>query len=588
MDIEVPVENPRSFSNITRHKHHVLKLETCLMTIYYPSEFGSGVGRDPSGHKKWSRETWLPRPRRKIAKAYGRFSGFGSLAIPFFAATTMLTKIPAYRNAQPARHWPPPSSSYEDGFSVNNSEGPPPDGESDAPCFPLLIFSHGLGGTRTTYSSLCGEFASYGFVVCALEHRDGSGPRTYVNHPKGGKGSVDGMEKNGNVDLTPEQKEKSYDKVDYLFPQNNKKDTAPNNKKGVDQELRSAQLELRLAEIEEAYKVLVTICEGNGAEIAQDNLRRKGYKASSSRGLEGINWRSWKDLFHLDQVTMLGHSFGAATTIEVLRNAERFSFVSQGIMYDIWGAAVNTPDEAYEHQHISNPLLGINSEAFMYWQSNFDTVASLVEEARSPKTNSAPSWLLTVRGTVHVSQTDFSILYPHICSLLMKMTANPKRALDLNVGASLEFLKTVMKDRSAIIRHTMRDEGIFAIPTLEKVPTERRPASRWTAIRLKVPHEFRQRIIPKLERKIRRKPATFEASDEVWVHSASSPKEILEWESEVAARKLVKEQERENEAYREMKEAAEAERHPAFRRRDSTDMRASIASSSRVDLSVSD
>lgn len=32
------------------------------------------------------------------------------------------------------------------------------------------------------------QFASYGFVVLALEHRDGSGPRSFINQP--GKGEV--------------------------------------------------------------------------------------------------------------------------------------------------------------------------------------------------------------------------------------------------------------------------------------------------------------------------------------------------------------------------------------------------------------
>ena len=37
---------------------------------------------------------------------------------------------------------------------------------------------------------------------------------------------------------------------------------------------------------------------------------------------------------------MLGHSFGAATTVEVLRNADHFGWASQGIIYDIWGQVV--------------------------------------------------------------------------------------------------------------------------------------------------------------------------------------------------------------------------------------------------------
>jgi platelet-activating factor acetylhydrolase len=532
MDIEVPAENPQSFTHITRHKHHLLKLETVLFNIYYPAEFGAGAGKDPGGRPHWSRETWLTRPRRKIAQGYGKFAGFsrrGDLAVPFFAATTMLTKLPAFRNTKPARHWPPPKNTYTAGADVKNQEDPTMEGD---PQFPLVIFSHGLGGTRSTYSSLCGEFASYGFIVCAIEHRDGSGPRTYVNHATTGDASIPSMEAKGNVDHTPKQRTKKFDKVDYIFPKANPRDTAPNNEKGVDQELRAAQIRLRLAEVEEAYKVLTKICSGEGAQIAKQNLRRKGFKGGSSHGLEGVDWALWKNCFHLDQGTILGHSFGAATAIEILRSSERFPYISQGIIYDIWGAAVRTPSiPDGEDRQLKKPLLGINSEAFMFWKSNFDTVSSLTNEAKLE----APSWLITVRGTVHVSQSDFSILYPHICSFLLKMTANPKRALDLNISASLEFLSRILiPERSSIIRRTMVVENILDIEPIGELPTDRKPDSKWTAVRLKVPHEARARLGASLERKAKRKKSTkggkkaSGAGDEIWMHIRTEEEGIRE------------------------------------------------------------
>ena len=40
--------------------------------------------------------------------------------------------------------------------------------------FPVMVFSHGLGGMRTTYSYICADIASHGWCVAAIEHRDGS------------------------------------------------------------------------------------------------------------------------------------------------------------------------------------------------------------------------------------------------------------------------------------------------------------------------------------------------------------------------------------------------------------------------------
>jgi platelet-activating factor acetylhydrolase len=104
---------------------------------------------------------------------------------------------------------------------------------------------------------------------------------------------------------------------------------------------------------------------------------------------------------------MLGHSFGAATTVEVLRHQDRSTYIGQGIIYDIWGAAIQPPQEEPGHR-IHTPLLGSNSETFMYWPDNFEAVMSLCKEA---KEQDALAWVMTVRGTVHISQSDFSLLY---------------------------------------------------------------------------------------------------------------------------------------------------------------------------------
>ncbi|KAG0651318.1 Platelet-activating factor acetylhydrolase [Hyphodiscus hymeniophilus] len=487
MDVEVPAREPRAFSDIKRDHRHLLELETVLFTLYYPSAIGSGQGKSPEGEEKWSRATWLPRPRIEVAKGYGRFSGFRNGSM-LDGATTALTKIPAFRNAHLANHWPPNKNSREAGtYEQKNRAGAPPPGEPEKPCFPLMIFSHGLGGTRTTYSSVCGEFASYGFVVIAIEHRDGSGPRTFVNIPKDPKYSREGL------DITGKDQERGWTRMDYIFPKDNALDTMPGNTQGVDGKLRSAQIKLRLAEIEEAYHVMTVIHEGRGEDIAAQNLRLKsaGGKGGSSRGLRGVDWASWKNRFHLQQVTMLGHSFGAATTVEVLRHQKEFPFIGQGIIYDIWGAAIQPPPDKPD-QRINAPLLGINSEAFMYWPDNFESVISLCKEA---KDQDALVWLMTVRGSVHLSQSDFTVLYPRLSSLFLKMTINPRRAIDLNVNASLEFLKLVMPARiSAMNRGT--NEHLLEINTLEKLPDDHKPLEKYMAQRLRIPHEMRIRVVP--------------------------------------------------------------------------------------------
>src|SRR4051812_48786978 len=134
MEIEVPAENPRTFSDITRNKQHILRLETVLVCIYYPCATGTGVGPTPDGTKKWSRQTWLPRPRYRTAKGFGIFAGVNPyVSVPLLAGTTMFTKLPAFRNAALATHWPPETNGELSGWKVKTQKGKPPPGASEQP-----------------------------------------------------------------------------------------------------------------------------------------------------------------------------------------------------------------------------------------------------------------------------------------------------------------------------------------------------------------------------------------------------------------------------------------------------------------------
>jgi platelet-activating factor acetylhydrolase len=511
IDIEVPAEKPRTFSNITRHKAHIIKLESVLFTIYYPAHVDSGNEPNPD-LDHLSRPTWLPQPRLQSGRGYGKFASLPEWpTAAFFWASTMYTKLPCFRNMPIADHWCPEKHGREHAFEVKNTRGAPPEGMPSAPKFPLIMFSHGMGGSRTCYSSLCGEFASYGFVVCAVEHRDGSGARTFVNHPEHGLGSRKEREETGGVDHNSSATKKPYDIIDYIKPKYDQHDTTPGYK--TDTELRSAQMDLRLAEIEEAYRCMCIISSGQGQTLADQNLRFRGSAGASSLNLNGIDWNSWKDKVHITQVTAMGHSFGSATCVEVLRHQDRFQWVSQGIIYDMWGMAVRPLEDNPNHR-ISVPLLQISSEAFMYWQANWEVANTISREAEE---NGNISYLMTVRGTVHISQSDFCILYPIIAKYALKAAMDPIRAIDLNIDASLDFLSRVIHNQQLPFLAVLPKKKLLDISLTDELPVEHQPKEKWTAVRLRIPHETTKRLTGQLGKKaIQRRVASGE--EEIWLH----------------------------------------------------------------------
>ncbi|KAI1771772.1 platelet-activating factor acetylhydrolase, isoform II-domain-containing protein [Hypoxylon cercidicola] len=521
MEIEVPVREPRTFSNIKRNHAHALRLDTVLFSIFYPCDASSHAKKRG---KKPTKITWLPRPRALTSKGYAKFFDTPRLPVTaYIAATTMFTKLPAFRNAKLAGTCAgatprASSSSQSQDTLTENGEG--------RSRFPVIFFSHGLGGSRTCCSTICGELASNGFIVVALEHRDGSGARSYVNMPPHGNLAASRETDNTN----PE----NYYKVDYIFPRDNPLDTSPHNTRGVDIALRHAQIDMRMAEVEEAYYVLQLLNDGQGDLISRNNLRKKGNPGSSSKGLGGIDWSDWEGKLFLRNATIMGHSFGGATTVEIVRQADRFPYIGQGIVLDAWACATPKMGEM-THQSLRKPLLAITSEAFMHWPDNFERLGGFVRETRD---SGAPCWMITIKGSTHLSQTDFAILYPRWMSIFMKTMVNPRRAMYLTVNSSLEFLNRVLPPEVTRGNDWM-DEGLLRTKPLNELPRDHRPDDKFMASRLKIPNELRLRARNWLPRKpkmpvvatdIRGKPliglVNFIApGDEVWLHFSPDQEE---------------------------------------------------------------
>jgi platelet-activating factor acetylhydrolase len=146
------------------------------------------------------------------------------------------------------------------------------------------MFSHGLGGTRTTYSVLCSHLAAQGRVVIAMEHRDGTGPAVFP----GGRTMQY---------LVPDEAVWQGEKVTPDWQRG-----AYNSEKAL--RLRSDQLAFRRAEVYEALRCL-------------KDLSSQGKEASNLEafGAKDFDYAKWLHHISSDEVDLVGHSFGGATVV---------------------------------------------------------------------------------------------------------------------------------------------------------------------------------------------------------------------------------------------------------------------------------
>lgn len=158
--------------------------------------------------------------------------------------------------------------------------------------FPVIVFSHGMASSRTQYSTYCGELASRGYVVAAIEHRDGSSPGSTIMKKDGSESVKYSF---GLRDLKFVINDNNYMFNTNIFRHNADFDIAA---------LKSAQTDFRHAEIVETVRVLQAINNGAGADILKANPRK-----------EGSDFPTWTGRLAMHNITIAGHSYGATGVV---------------------------------------------------------------------------------------------------------------------------------------------------------------------------------------------------------------------------------------------------------------------------------
>jgi platelet-activating factor acetylhydrolase len=312
-----------------------------------------------------------------------------------------------------------------------------------------MVFSHGLGGSRNAYSYICGTLASYGIIVIAPDHRDSSAPISFVRATNTTEATTIGYKKQSHTP-SPEV-----------------------------YQARDAQLKIRLWEMGCIYDAIVRMDLGTCPENLDPNTEAKGKKTDVL-----AMFKSVMDLHRPGSIIWAGHSFGAATTVQLMKHSyygppsederddlseslftpdrssplvKQITSSSVALLLDMWCLPLrskstrwlwNKPMPCYDVSNSQSLPAGgqaictVLSEAFIKWEGNTnDTKRTLSPSVPAPHRNI--QWqphFFYPSSSAHLSQSDFGILFPWLLEKFLK-TKEPERIIRLNARALLQTLR---------------------------------------------------------------------------------------------------------------------------------------------------
>lgn len=389
VDMEIPVSDPRVVAQgkFKDTDTDAFQLDTVLFTLYYPAS------NDATSDKPLHR--WISKPVGLTAKGYAKAAGISNwftnaLFTGALAGLAGGLTIPAQVDV-PLGGAPP-------GASVTTT-----DSHGQSSLYPVIVFTHGMASSRTDYTHYCGELASRGYIVAAIEHRDGSSPGSLVMQ--------DGKEDREVILF-------KLDEVTLPSTGGDDKDTREEEEDKNIEAFKKAQLEFRQAEIEAVVEIMQRINAGKGAQIIASNSR-----------LEGTDLPGWAGQLNTDDMILAGHSYGATGVLQALRPDQSSSGSRRNPLLPFAGAIALDPGKSSGRLNadLSAPLLVVHSNSWsasksiFYGRPHFSVVRDIVAGNNAPPKNH-PSWFMTSLGTSHPSVTDAPLIEP----LLLSWTTGAK------------------------------------------------------------------------------------------------------------------------------------------------------------------
>ncbi|KAK6167477.1 hypothetical protein SNE40_021496 [Patella caerulea] len=286
--------------------------------------------------------------------------------------------------------------------------------------YPVIILSHGLGGNRTTYSTLCCELASHGFVVAAIEHSDGSASmalrlKEFFNNNINNNNTEDSTDSHS----SPESPASAFTPPSPDTPQRHRlqhlntfnEDWKPFEKVEdiFDFKYRNGQIYHRSEECSKVLDLLIAMDQG---ELIHNVF---GVMFDTSQ---------FKNCLDLSKASVIGHSFGGSTCLCTLATDKRFK---TGVVVDGW----MHPLDEQVYKNVTQPVLMINYETFQ-WLANVKQMSRFVTKT-----------MITVRGTCHQSISDFQFIANPVIARIMRVrhSLTPKLAFGTSAKGMLGYLR---------------------------------------------------------------------------------------------------------------------------------------------------